>query len=148
MGGATDGNPYQASAETLNLCQGKSQSHERQSTSGDGFAVRRLSARSCVRRDARTQRDVRPHYQALAETLARLPQDELQRRKQSAEMSFLTQGITFTVYGRDEGTERIFPTTCCPACYRGEWDRIERGLTQRITRSTSSSATSTPTPRF
>ena len=44
--------------------------------------------------------NVRLQYRALAETLARLPQEELQRRKQSAELSFLTQGITFTVYGR------------------------------------------------
>src|SRR5438876_11932225 len=53
--------------------------------------------------------DVRAHYRALAETLARLRQDELQRWKQSAELSFLTQGITFTVYGGDEGTGRILP---------------------------------------
>ena len=52
---------------------------------------------------------LREHYRALAETLAGLPAEELQRRKQSADLSFLTQGITFTVYGRDEGTERIFP---------------------------------------
>ena len=78
--------------------------------------------------------EVRPHYRALAETLARLPQDELQRRKQSAELSFLTQGITFTVYGRDEGTERIFPYDLLPRLVTAqEWDRIERGLTQRIT---------------
>ena len=38
--------------------------------------------------------DVRQHYRALGETLARLPQDELKRVKQSAELSFLTQGIT------------------------------------------------------
>jgi uncharacterized circularly permuted ATP-grasp superfamily protein len=38
----------------------------------------------------------------------------LQRRKQSADLSFLTQGITFTVYGRDEGTERIFPYDLLP----------------------------------
>jgi uncharacterized circularly permuted ATP-grasp superfamily protein len=78
--------------------------------------------------------DVRSHYRALAETLARLPQDELQRRKQSADLSFLTQGITFTVYGRDEGTERIFPYDLLPRIITAqEWDRIERGLTQRIT---------------
>jgi len=41
--------------------------------------------------------DVRPHYRALAETLARLPDEEIQRRKQSADLAFLTQGITFTV---------------------------------------------------
>jgi uncharacterized circularly permuted ATP-grasp superfamily protein len=58
----------------------------------------------------------------------------LQRRKQSADLSFLTQGITFTVYGRDEGTERIFPYDLLPRLVTAqEWDRIERGLTQRIT---------------
>src|ERR1700733_5316742 len=74
-----------------------------------------------------------PHYRALTETLARLPEEELQRRKQSADLSFLTQGITFTVYGRDEGTERIFPYDLLPRMIAAaEWDRIERGLTQRI----------------
>src|SRR5260370_11567472 len=78
--------------------------------------------------------DLRAHYRALAETLARLPHDELQRRKRSADLSFLTQGITFTVYGRDEGTERIFPYDLLPRLITAtEWDRIERGLTQRIT---------------
>jgi uncharacterized circularly permuted ATP-grasp superfamily protein len=78
--------------------------------------------------------EVRPHYRAVAEKLATLPQDELQRRKQSAELSLLTQGITFTVYGREEGTERIFPYDLVPRLVTGEeWDRIERGLAQRIT---------------
>jgi uncharacterized circularly permuted ATP-grasp superfamily protein len=78
--------------------------------------------------------NVRPHYQVLAETLAGMPHDELQRCKQSAELSFLTQGITFTVYGREEGTERIFPYDLVPRLVTAqEWDRIERGLTQRIT---------------
>ena len=77
---------------------------------------------------------LRPPYQALAETLASLPADELQRRKQSADLSFLTQGITFTVYGREEGTERIFPYDMLPRLITAaEWNRIERGLTQRIT---------------
>ena len=78
--------------------------------------------------------EVRSHYRALAETLAGLPPDELQRRKQSADLSFLTQGITFTVYGRDEGTERIFPYDLLPRLITAaEWERVERGLTQRIT---------------
>ena len=77
---------------------------------------------------------IRPHYQALLETLAGLPPEELLRRKQSADLAFLTQGITFTVYGRDEGTERIFPYDLLPRLISApEWDRIERGLTQRIT---------------
>ncbi len=78
--------------------------------------------------------ELRPQYRALAETLAGLPVDELQRRKQSADLAFLTQGITFTVYGREEGTERIFPYDLLPRLVTAaEWDRIERGLTQRIT---------------
>jgi len=78
--------------------------------------------------------DLRPHYRAMAENLADLPDGELQRRKQSADLAFLTQGITFTVYGREEGTERIFPYDLLPRLVTAqEWDRIERGLTQRIT---------------
>ncbi|HZD47718.1 MAG TPA: circularly permuted type 2 ATP-grasp protein [Silvibacterium sp.] len=77
---------------------------------------------------------IRPHYAALLSLLSSLPREELQRRKQSADVSFLMQGITFTVYGREEGTERIFPYDLVPRLVTGEeWERIERGLTQRIT---------------
>ena len=77
---------------------------------------------------------IRPHYAALLKVLSDLPREELQRRKQSADVSFLMQGITFTVYGREEGTERIFPYDLIPRLVTGEdWDRIEKGLTQRIT---------------
>ena len=78
--------------------------------------------------------EVRKHYGALAEMLTRMPMDELQRRKQAADLSFLNQGITFTVYGREEGTERIFPYDLLPRIITAaEWATIERGLTQRIT---------------
>src|SRR6201993_5214106 len=77
---------------------------------------------------------IRAHYAALLKVLTDLPREELQRRKQSADVSFLMQGITFTVYGREEGTERIFPYDLIPRLVTGEdWDRIESGLTQRIT---------------
>src|SRR2546430_4345258 len=49
------------------------------------------------------------HYEPLLSHFSSLPSDELQRRKQAADLSFLNQGITFTVYGRQEGTEKIFP---------------------------------------
>jgi len=77
---------------------------------------------------------VRPHYQALLETVAGLPAEEMRRRKQTADTSFLNQGITFTVYGREEGTERIFPHDLLPRIIpASEWALIEAGLTQRIT---------------
>ena len=48
--------------------------------------------------------DLHKHCELLLEHFSSLPQDELQRRKQAADLSFLNQGITFTVYGREEGT--------------------------------------------
>lgn len=78
--------------------------------------------------------EIRPQYEALLKVLTSLPPDELERRKRSADVSFLMQGITFTVYGREEGTERIFPYDLLPRLIRAEdWDLIEKGLTQRIT---------------
>ena len=75
-----------------------------------------------------------PHYEPLLQHFAELPPDEVQRRKQAADLSFLNQGITFTVYGRDEGTEKIFPYDLLPRIITSaEWARVERGLTQRIT---------------
>ena len=77
---------------------------------------------------------VRPHYRHLYQALLDLPAEELRRRQQVADLSFLHQGITFTVYGREEGTERIFPNDLLPRILTSdEWTRIERGLTQRIT---------------
>ena len=75
-----------------------------------------------------------PHYQPLLDHFSSLPADELHRRKQAADLSFLTQGITFTVYGREEGTEQIFPYDPIPRIVTAsEWATVERGLTQRIT---------------
>src|SRR5215204_2205034 len=76
----------------------------------------------------------RPHYQSLFERLLELQAAELRQRQQTADIAFLNQGITFTVYGSDDGTERIFPYDLLPRVITGaEWATIEQGLTQRIT---------------
>ena len=76
----------------------------------------------------------RASYQGLHHRLAEMPPEELRRRQQAADLSFLHQGVTFTVYGREEGTERIFPYDLLPRIITSsEWATIERGLTQRIT---------------
>jgi len=76
----------------------------------------------------------RAHYQALFRTLLELPAEELKMSQQAADLSFLHQGITFTVYGNEQGTERVFPNDLLPRIISGEeWLTIERGLTQRIT---------------
>ena len=78
--------------------------------------------------------EVRPHYALLKERMESMAPEEMKRRKQAADLSFLHQGITFTVYGKSEGTERIFPHDLLPRIITaGEWSRIEAGLTQRIT---------------
>ena len=82
--------------------------------------------------DGRSQ--PRRPYRRLHKELLKLSPDELWRSKQQADLSFFNAGITFTVYGRKEGTERIFPHDLLPRIISAaDWELIERGLTQRIT---------------
>jgi uncharacterized circularly permuted ATP-grasp superfamily protein len=58
---------------------------------------------------------------------------QFEERRQLADLAFLMQGITFTVYSDGRGTERLFPFDLIPRILpRSEWDRIERGLSQRV----------------
>lgn len=75
----------------------------------------------------------RPHYAPLFRDLCSLSPVELRLLQETVERSFLYQGITFTVYGAEEGTERIIPTDCLPRLITAaEWRKLERGLKQRI----------------
>ncbi len=66
--------------------------------------------------------------------LLELSSADLRKRQQDADSAFLQQGITFTVYGDDQGTERIFPYDLLPRIITArEWATIERGLMQRLT---------------
>jgi uncharacterized circularly permuted ATP-grasp superfamily protein len=78
---------------------------------------------------------VRPHYQSLYNHLINLPEDELGRRQSAADLSFLQQGITFTVYSdQEQGVERTFPYDLLPRIIpHAEWVEVEQGLKQRIT---------------
>ena len=51
---------------------------------------------------------------ALYHRLLELAPSELKQRQQTADVAFLNQGITFTVYGHDAGTEKIFPYDLLP----------------------------------
>lgn len=76
----------------------------------------------------------RPHYRALHSYFNGMTPEEMAERKKAAEAAFLYQGITFTVYGQDEGIERIFPFDLVPRLIPNhEWRQIERGLIQRVT---------------
>src|ERR1700686_1837645 len=77
---------------------------------------------------------VRPHYSKLFARFKEMEREEFERKRARAASTFLTQGITFTVYNDDQGTERIFPFDLVPRIIPAEeWELIERGLVQRIT---------------
>ena len=76
---------------------------------------------------------VRPHYQAILGRMDSLTVEAYEQKRQTVDLSFLRQGITFTVYGDKEGTEKIFPFDLMPRIIsNSEWEHLEKGLTQRI----------------
>ena len=75
----------------------------------------------------------RPHYAKLFRKLASLGPEQFEERRKLADLAFLLQGITFTVYNDGRGTERLFPFDLIPRILpHAEWEHIERGLTQRV----------------
>lgn len=75
----------------------------------------------------------RPGGRLLCEALDRLPTSELRLRQSTIDKALLRMGITFTVYGDDSGTEKIFPFDIVPRIIEAfEWQHIEAGLKQRI----------------
>lgn len=53
--------------------------------------------------------------------------------KSASGTAFHRIGITFNVYGEDEGTERLIPFDSVPRIIpAGEWQRIDRGIRQRV----------------
>jgi uncharacterized circularly permuted ATP-grasp superfamily protein len=76
----------------------------------------------------------RAHCRELFDGLRAASEIDLGQRQMEADKAFLTQGITFTVYGDEQGTERIFPFDLLPRIITAsEWRTLERGLTQRLT---------------
>ena len=77
---------------------------------------------------------VRPHYRQFRELFQSLSPKEFDLKRQSVDLAFLRQGVTFNVYGDSAGTEKIFPFDLLPRIIpAAEWEMLERGLAQRIT---------------
>lgn len=75
----------------------------------------------------------RPPYARLFQKLATMAPSHFEERRKLADLSFLIQGITFTVYSDGRGTERLFPFDLIPRIIpNSEWQHIERGLSQRV----------------
>jgi uncharacterized circularly permuted ATP-grasp superfamily protein len=76
---------------------------------------------------------VRPHYRTYADWLSRQPADRLAQKRAEADALFHRVGITFAVYGQEEGAERLIPFDVVPRVLpRAEWQQLEEGLKQRV----------------
>ena len=76
---------------------------------------------------------VRPHYKEFARWLAATPPEQLALRRREADLLFHRAGITFTLYGDDQGTERLRPFDTIPrSSPASEWRMVEQGCIQRV----------------
>jgi len=80
-----------------------------------------------------SQGHARSHYARVFGRFSNMAPAQFGERRKLADLSFLPQGITFTVYNDGRGTERLFPFDLVPRILpQSEWAHIERGLSQRV----------------
>jgi uncharacterized circularly permuted ATP-grasp superfamily protein len=78
--------------------------------------------------------DPRTHYKKLFQRLSEMSLEDYRSRTQLADLTLISQGITFNVYGDTRGTEKPWPFDLVPRIVpSNEWDVVERGLKQRLT---------------
>jgi uncharacterized circularly permuted ATP-grasp superfamily protein len=78
--------------------------------------------------------ETRALYRHIERWLEETPADVLASRRAQAEYMFRRIGITFGVYGDKDAAERLIPFDIIPRLIsRAEWERLEAGITQRVT---------------
>ncbi len=76
---------------------------------------------------------VRDLYANYANWLRDVPAEQLESKRQEAELLFRRVGITFNVYGENAGTERLIPFDVIPRLLAAkEWDVLSKGAIQRV----------------
>jgi uncharacterized circularly permuted ATP-grasp superfamily protein len=77
--------------------------------------------------------DVRGIYQAYSKWLTTVPVVELAAKRAEAEVLFRRVGITFNVYGEEDGAERLIPFDVIPRILSAkEWTHLSAGAIQRV----------------
>jgi uncharacterized circularly permuted ATP-grasp superfamily protein len=75
----------------------------------------------------------RPAFRPALEALDARTRAEFSTCQALAERALLNQGVTFSVYADQQGTEKIFPFCLVPRMISAaDWDHLERGLAQRV----------------
>src|SRR5260370_10825710 len=73
-----------------------------------------------------------PAYRLLVDGLDQLGVGEFQKRRVSADLVFVNQSVTFSVYADRRGVEKSFPFDLIPRpVAAAEWGRLDGGLRQR-----------------
>ena len=76
---------------------------------------------------------VREHYTGYEDWLSSMPTALIAQKRAEADSAFHRSGITFAVYGEQEGTERLIPFDIVPRIIpAAEWRMLEIGLKQRV----------------
>ncbi|MDD9972028.1 MAG: circularly permuted type 2 ATP-grasp protein [Myxococcales bacterium] len=71
--------------------------------------------------------------EVLFRRLEALSSGELRSYQNAAMVTMRNLGITFNVYGHQDGTEKVWPLDIIPRVIaESEWNRVERGLAQRV----------------
>ena len=82
---------------------------------------------------AERDESVRTHYSEFKTWLAAQSVESLAFKRAEADLIFHRVGITFAVYGDDQGTERLIPFDIIPRIIpAAEWKQLEAGLRQRV----------------
>lgn len=70
----------------------------------------------------------------LVERIGSVAIEDLVQRQQAAQNTLFRQGVTFNVYGDEQGAEKVFPFDVVPRVVpASDWQWLEKGLQQRIT---------------
>jgi len=76
---------------------------------------------------------VRDIYAAYGDWLRNVSHQQLESKRQEAELLFRRVGITFNVYGETAGAERLIPFDVIPRLLAAkEWKRLSAGAIQRV----------------
>lgn len=76
---------------------------------------------------------VRPHCKPLEQWLINSDEDLIAEKRREANVLFQRLGITFNVYGEDQGADRLIPFDLIPRVISAsDWQKLQAGLRQRV----------------